>query len=195
MTFKKSLALIALVLAGFSAGSAQTVGIKTNLLTDIAATPSLGVEVALADHWTAELDGQIIAWTIKDHSWKHWLVSPEFKWWYCEKFNGSFFDIHLLGGQFNVGNIKNSINFLGQNISLLSDYRFQGWYLGAGIGYGYAWTLADHWNLEAEIGIGYAYMKYDRYHLNCNCDDNALKNKQHNYFGLTKLALSLEYLF
>ena len=195
MHLRKTLVLITLLFAGISTAFSQKVGVKTNLLTDVAATPNLGVECALADHWTLELDGQIIAWTIKDHSWKHWMVSPEARWWFCEKFNGSFFGLNLMGGQFNVGNIHNSIKFLGQDISQLSDYRFQGWYAGAGINYGYAWEIANHWNIEAEIGIGYAYMKYDRYRLNCNCDDNPLKNKQHNYWGLTKLALNLEYLF
>lgn len=195
MNIKKTLVLIAILFAGCSVSMAQKVGIKTNLLTDVAATPNLGLEFGLADHWTFELDGQIIAWTIKDHSWKHWLVSPEARWWYCEKFQGSFLGLHLLGGQFNVGNIKNHINFLGQNLSLLSDFRYQGWYAGAGFGYGYAWTIANHWNIEVEAAVGYAYMRYDRYKLNCNCDDNPLKNKHHNYWGLTKLALNLEYLF
>lgn len=192
---RKTLVLLAFFIVAFASGNAQKVGIKTNLLTDAGATPNLGIEFGLKDHWTLELDGQVIAWTIKDHSWKHWLVSPEARWWYCEKFNGSFLGLHLLGGQFNVGNIHNHINFLGQKISELSDYRFQGWYAGAGLGYGYAWTVANHWNIEFEIGVGYAYMRYDRYHLNCNCDNDALKNKHHNYWGLTKLALNLEYLF
>lgn len=202
MSFRKTLAIVGVLMAlSFGAMRAQTVAIKTNVLTDAALTPNLGVEFAVANHWTVELDGQINAWTPFSNkrngpiSWKHWLVMPEARWWFCEKFQGSFFGLHLLGGQYNVYNIKNHINYFGQHIYKLSDYRFQGWYAGAGLAYGYAWSLAKHWNIEAEIGLGYAFMKYDRYGLNCDCDDNALKNKTHNYWGLTKLAVNIEYLF
>lgn len=201
MSLKKTLALAGFCLAVAFGAHAQEVGIKTNLLTDAALSPNLGIEFGLAKHWTLEIDGQINAWTPfhnkahGDISWKHWFVSPEARWWFCEKFQGSFFGLHLLGGQFNTYNIHNHISFLGQHIKELSDYRFQGWFVGGGIGYGYAWALSKHWNIEAEVAIGYAYMRYDRYHLDCNCDNDALKNKPHNYFGLTKLALNLEYLF
>lgn len=174
---------------------AQKVGIKTNLLTDAALSPNLGVEFGLAKHWTLEADYQINAWKIKEHSWKHYLISPEIRWWYCEKFQGSFWGLHLLGGQYNVGNIHNSINLLGSNFGNLSDRRYEGWGLGAGIGYGYAWALAKHWNLEFEIGVGYAYLKYDAYPACVECGKKLENNAHHNYFGLTKLNLNLEYLF
>ena len=45
----------------------------------------------------------------------------------------------------------------------LKDSRYQGWFVGAGVAYGYAWILGRHWNLEAEIGIGYSYTRYDRF--------------------------------
>lgn len=201
MSIRKTLALVGVLCAMAFSANAQKVGIKTNILTDATLTPNLGVEFGVAKHWTLELDGQINAWTPfhnkanGDISWKHWMVMPEARWWYCEKFQGSFFALHALGGQFNTYNIHNNIKFLGQDISKLTDARYQGWYIGAGIGYGYAWSLSKHWNLEAEIAIGYAYMKYDKYALNCTCDDNALKNQHHNYFGLTKVAFNIEYLF
>lgn len=196
MSLRRTLAIAGFLMAISIGAEAQTFGIKSNLLTDAALlSPNLGVEVALAPHWTAEIDYQINAWPINDHKWKHYLISPEARWWYCEKFQGSFWALHLLGGQYNVGNIKNHINFLGQNLSKLTDNRYEGWFLGAGIGYGYAWELAKHWNLEFEVGIGWAFMKYDEYPACVECGTATAKDKTHNYVGLTKLALSLEYLF
>ena len=43
--------------------------------------------------------------------------------------------LHLHGGQYNVGGLKNSISFLGTDFSKLGDYRFQGWFGGAGLAY------------------------------------------------------------
>lgn len=196
MSIRKTLALVGVLLAGTFGAHAQKVGIKSNLLTDAALlSPNLGVEYAFNKHWTIEADYQINAWNIKQHKLKHYLISPEVRWWYCEKFQGSFWALHALGGQYNVGNIHNGINFLGQKLSKLTDNRYEGWYLGAGIGYGYAWSLSKHWNLEMEVGFGYAYMKYDEYPACVECGTATAKNKSHNYVGFTKLALSLEYLF
>ena len=195
MSVRRTLALIG-VMAAFAFGAkAQTVGIKSNLLADVTLNPNLGVEFGLAKHWTLEADYEINAWNIKNHKLKHYIVSPEVRWWYCEKFQGSFWGLHLIGGQYNIGNIDANINIFGQDLRKLKDNRYEGWYLGAGIGYGYAWTLAKHWNLEAEIGIGYAYMRYDEYPACVECGSKTKDNAQHNYFGITKLALSLEYLF
>lgn len=182
-----------LLMMAFGA-QAQKVGIKTNLLTDVTLNPNLGIDFGLAKHWTLEVDYEINAWNIKNHKLKHWIVSPEARWWYCERWSGSFVALQVLGGEYNVGNIPGAFNFLGQKIKRLRDNRYEGWFLGAGLGYGYAWPLAKHWNLEFEIAAGYAYMKYDQYKVNSPCDCEA-KNQRHDYFGLTKLALTLEYFF
>ena len=65
--------------------------------------------------------------------------------------------------------------------------------VGAGVAYGYAWMIGKHWNLEAEIGVGYAYTKYDVYR--CPKCGSKLGSNNHNYFGPTKAAVSLVYLF
>ena len=67
------------------------------------------------------------------------------------------------GGQYNIGGFDGQINFFGSDARKLKDSRYQGWFVGAGIAYGYAWILGRHWNLEAEIGFGYSYTRYDRF--------------------------------
>ena len=115
---------------------AQKAAIKTNLLSDAATTPNLGLEFRMAPKWTFDLSGQMNAWNINNRRWRHWMVQPEFRVWYCEAFQGSFWALHLIGGQFNIGNINNNIKFLGSDFSKLKDHRYQGWGTGAGIGYG-----------------------------------------------------------
>lgn len=174
---------------------AQNVAIKSNLLYDATATVNAGVEVGLSSRWTLDLSGNYNGWSHShDRKWKHWLVQPEARYWLCNRFAGHFFALHAHGGQFNVGHLKNSLSLLGTDFSLLSDNRFQGWFLGGGIGYGYALPLGRHWNAEFELGIGYAYTRYDRFEC-AGCGKKMEKDKSHHYFGPTKAAISLVYLF
>lgn len=178
--------------------SAQEVAIKTNLLHDVTLTPNLGVEIGMAPHWTFDLSADANDWALKydgeKRYWKRWTVIPEFRYWFCQKFQGNFIGLHLIGGQFNVGNIGFLPNFLNNRFKDLKDERWKGWGVGAGISYGHSWVLSTHWNIEAEIGIGWIYSRYDRY----LADKPSVKiqnDKVHNYVGPTRLAVNLEYVF
>lgn len=195
MSLRRLILVAAMTLPLAFTMSAQKYGVKTNLLFDAALTPNIGVEMSVAKHWTIELDYQINAWNIKDHKLKHYVFTPEARWWYCEKFQGSFFAVHLLAGQYNVGNIHNNINFLGTHYSYLTKNRYEGWFVGAGLGYGYAWSLSKHWNIEAEIGLGCTFTRFDQYPACVSCGDKLVNNGKHYTFGLTRLGVNLEYLF
>lgn len=172
----------------------QRVAVKTNLLYDATLSPNLGAEVKLAPQWTAELSGNLNAWKVGGHLWKHWLVQPEGRYWFCEAFSGHFVGFHLLGGQYNVGNMNLDFKFLGTDFSKLKDYRYQGWFGGAGIAYGYSWILDRHWNIEAEIGIGWTYTRYDMFECE-DCGKKVDRSHPHNYVGPTKAAINLIYNF
>ena len=83
---------------------------------------------------------------------------------------------------------------MGSDLSRLSDHRYQGWFVGAGVGYGYAWILNRHLNLEAEIGVGYAYTRFDKFQCE-GCGKKVETGRSHHYVGPTKAAVSLVYLF
>ncbi|WP_296939857.1 DUF3575 domain-containing protein [uncultured Dysgonomonas sp.] len=172
---------------------AQKLAIKSNLFSDITTTINLGVEGGIADKWSLELSGNYNPWTFSDNmKWKHWIIQPEAKYWFCEKFNGHFLGLHFHGGEYNVGNIDTSLKFLGSDLSIFKDNRYEGWLLGGGLSYGYSWILSNHWNLEANIGVGYAHIKYDEY--DCETCGKWKKSGSHNYFGVTKFALSIVYI-
>lgn len=173
----------------------QRVAVKSNLLYDALANVNAGMEFGLAPKWTLDVSGDFNAWDRShDRRWKHWLVQPEVRYWFCDRFSGHFIGFHAHGGQYNTGGLKNGISFLGSDLSRLSDYRFQGWFVGAGVGYGYAWMLSRHWNLEGEIGVGYAYTKFDRFRC-AGCGKKVEEGKSHHYVGPTKAAVSLIYVF
>lgn len=192
--YRRMLLLLVFSLAWFANSHSQQLSVKSNLLYDAMLSPNLGLELGVADKWSVELSGNFNDWRVNGHSWKHWFVQPEARYWLCERFGGHFLAAHLIAGEYNFGNIKNNVNFLGSDFSQLSDKRFQGWAAGAGIGYGYTWMLSRHWSMEAEIALGWIYTRYDSYPC-ASCGSRLETNKAHNYVGPTKTAVNLIYVF
>lgn len=191
---KRKLILIMVGLAALVTAQAQDFAVKTNLLYDATATVNVGAEVGLAPRWTFDLSGNYNAWSISERKLKHWMVQPEFRYWFCERFQDHFIAVHALGGQYNVGFIPNDLNVFGKDLSVLSDHRFQGFFAGAGIAYGYAWALTEHLNLEFELGLGYVYTRYDEFEC-FGCGKKIAEDVPVNYVGPTKAAIGLVYVF
>ena len=191
---RATLILALLLLAGAAPGVfAQKAALKSNIVSDALLSPNLGLEVGLAPKWTLNVAGQLNLWSVDGRKWRHWLVQPEARYWFCRRFQGHFLGVHAIGGEFNAGNVDLPVKFLGTDFRKLKDRRYEGWGAGAGIGYGYDWILSRHWNLEAEIGIGWIHARYDAYP--CAVCGRKLGSGHHNYFGPTKVALNLEYVF
>lgn len=204
---------LALSVGGTFAADAQDVAIKTNFLTWATTTPNIGVEFGLGRKSTIQLFGDINPWDFGDDKhFRVWTITPEYRYWFCEKFGGHFIGVHALGGQYNAKNVNFPLKSLiisssvsevnpdipGQTESGWPDLtgdnsgrHAEGWYMGAGITYGYQWMLSKHWNLEASLGVGYVYSGLTFYG---RCDKTIDKRKLH-YVGPTKAAVSLMYVF
>ena len=157
--------------------------IKTNALYWATSTPNLGFEVALAKKLTLDVSGNYNPWKFsKNRQIKHWLVQPELRYWLCERFNGSVFGLHGHYADVNMSNL---------DIFGLGNYRYDGKIYGAGISYGYHWILKNRWSMEATIGAGYARLNYDKYA--CGKCGEKLGHNNKNYFGPTKIGLSIIY--
>ena len=173
---------------------AQDIAVKTNLLYDATATANVGLEVGLAPQWTLDLSGNMNAWSKNDRTkWKHWMVQPEVRYWFCDRFSRHFIGAHLIGGAFNFGGINNSLSFLGTDFSVLSDSRYQGYAYGGGVAYGFAFVLSKHLNLELEAGFGYMFLDYAIYE--CGTCGRKVKEETHHYVGPTKAAVNLVFVF
>lgn len=191
----RRLVILFTIILGVSASAAASdVAVKTNLLYDATATVNLGAEVAVAPKWSLEASGNFNAWRLGDRSIKHWMAQPGVRYWTCDAMAGHFFGANLIGGQFNFYNLDLPFSFLGSHFGKLKDYRYQGWCIGAGVSYGYSWALARHWSIEAEIGIGYIFARYSKYECR-ECGRKVEGPKTHNYFGPSKAALNLVYVF
>lgn len=179
-----------LLLCGCMKGYCQQVAISANVLPAIDGAFGGAIAYATGSKSTVELTGVIRPWARNGNSVnRYWLLQPEFKYWPCQKFNGTFFGIYLNGAQFNIGGKKLPLGIF----SGLKENRYEGWLTGAGISYGYHWMLNDHWNIEASLGIGYEFIRYKMY--NCEKCAQLEKKGNHHYIGPSKAAVSLVYLF
>ena len=162
---------------------------KSNLLYDATTTINIGAEFKVGRKSTLDLPVNINPWTFSDNKkLKHWMFQPEWRYWVCEPFSGSFWGIHAHGGQFNIGGIKLPFGLFPE----LEDHRYEGWFVGGGISYGYHWVLSNRWSLEGTIGVGYVYIDYDKYE--CQTCGKHQKSDNKDYWGITKVGLSLIYI-
>lgn len=176
----RSFLLFTLLIISISqTAKAQKVAVKTNALYWLTTTINGGVEFSINSRNTIDLSGAYNPWTFKDGKKLHlWMAQPEFRHWFCEKFEGHFIGIHAHGGQF---------------FAALKDKRYDGNFVGGGFSYGFDWILSPHWNLEATLGLGYTYSWYRQSPwLPCiKCQ----KDKEKHYVGPTKLGITFTYIF
>lgn len=172
--------------------SAQKVAVKTNLLHwAVGVSPNLALEFALGNKVTLEVGGGLNRWVFSENKKvKHWIVQPELRYWFCESFNGHFIGLHAHGGEFNVGNFDIPIG----RLDVFDDKRYEGYFYGGGLSYGYQWVLSKRWSLEAGLGAGYAHIDYDKFDGPNYCGEKLDEGKE-NYWGITKVALSFIYFF
>lgn len=164
--------------------NAQNFVVKTNALYWGTATPNAGIEYSVAPRWTIGLEGGYHPWTFdkeKNIKAKHFLVSPEVRYWFCESFLGHFIGLNANYTLFNVGGIP-----------LFKDVRREGWAVGSGLTYGCSWPISRCWNIEANIGLGVWYTRYNEYESRkCGMFNDSFSKL---FFGPTSLGLSFVYI-
>lgn len=167
----------------------QEIGMKTNIAYWATTTPNLGMEFAFNDKNSLEINGGLNLFEFSNNKKiKHWLIQPELRWWFNKPFNGHFLGAHTHGAQFNVGGWDIPIG----RFDIFRDKRYEGYLYGGGLSYGYQWVLTNRLNFEFNIGAGYARIHYNEY----TCKDCGTKMNEgnYNYWGITKLGLSIFYL-
>lgn len=188
---KRSLVLFVCVMGLFFTARSQNVAVKTNIPYLFTATPNVGLEFAVGDKVSIELSGGVNPFEFSNNKQlKHWVVWPELRYWTCETFNGHFFGLHGVGGQYSLSGWDLPID----KLAGLKTNHYKGNAIGVGLSYGYQWILNDHWGMEFTLGAGYARFNYDVYSpLGKNA--NKVGENKKNYFGPTKGALSIVYVF
>lgn len=187
----KNTIITALLLAitGSLQTRAQHIAISNNVLFDMAGALSAGVEIPHLDSNSIEIYGSIRPWKRGEQRvHKHWTVQGQYRLWPCQVMNGFFWGPYAHGGEFNIAN-ETVLGLL----KGLKPNRYEGWFVGGGIGAGYELALAKHWNAGAEIGAGYTYIDYKKY----ACEKCGVKKDDgvYHYVGISRLGLSIIYVF
>lgn len=179
----KKLCIFLLVTLTTITAFSQKVAVKSNLLYDATTTINIGLEFGLGDKSSLDLTGNYNPWKFGNYRLKHWLIQPEIRYWFCERFNGHFLGVHGHYAEYNIGGL-----FFNDN---MKNNRYQGHLYGGGISYGYQWILNNRWNLEATIGVGYARLSDDKYPC-IHCGEK-IKSENRNYWGPTKAGVTIVY--
>ena len=165
------------------------IAVKTNLLYDLTTTLNLATEFRVARKVTLDLSVNLNPWMFdkeENTKFNFLLFQPEFRFWTCEAFNGHFFGLHGHYAYFNVSSLPSP-----PFSETMNQHRFEGQLAGAGVSYGFNWIIRPRWGMEFEIGAGYARLWYDKYP--CAACTKALESVTKDYWGVTRIGLSLIY--
>ena len=171
----------------------HVMAVKTNLLSDAAAIPSLGLEVQLARWLSLDVQGGHGFYNMfnrADREMTCYGVSPELRFWFGEHAmqRGGFLGIH--------GNCEWYSLAWTDGLSYRNVPKTPAWSVGLTYGYTFCLDKKAHWGLEFLFGAGYG-----RYLQNTGTRgedgiityDETPKFKEH--FGLTKVGINLVYRF
>ena len=158
--------------------------LKTNSLMWATTTPNIGLEFSLGRKWTLDLAYAYNPWHWDDgSSYRFWLVQPEVRYWFCNRFEKHFIGLHGIYGQFNMGKFDRPFP------DTFQEHRYKGYGYGAGLAYGYHLPIAKRWALEFTVGAGWVHLDYDKYR--CGACDEHEGRKSTDYFGPTKAGINL----
>ena len=154
-------------------------GFKTNLLSDMVALPSLGLEAQLTKYISLDISASLRNCNV---------VSPELRWWFGDQImrQGSFVGLHANVSWFDIE---------WNDGKLYQAELGDAW--SAGVTYGYSLGLGtlDRWGLEFVVGAGYLCAIQDVWEKNDHDVWQLMQHKHTMGIGLTKLGVNLTYRF
>ena len=159
---------------------ARYAAFKTNLAAWAATTVNLAYEVQVGRRFTLDLPLMWSSWDITaEHALRVIAFQPELRYWFSSAGKGHFIGVHAHAARYNLK--WNATRYQDNECPLF----------GAGVSYGYAFSLGPSWGMELNIGGGYA---QTRYRLYSNVPNGAwLDTRTLRYWGLTRLGGSFIY--
>ncbi|MDE6205436.1 MAG: DUF3575 domain-containing protein [Duncaniella sp.] len=171
-----------------------TWALRTNLLFDMLAAPTIGAELYLGHNFSVQGQWTYAWWShrSKNFFWRIYGGDIGVRWWFGRKprkhpLSGHHVGIYAqaviwdfeLGGRGYMGGVPGGAIWNRANI-------------GAGVEYGYSMPVSDRWNIDFCIGIGYLGGACREYLPECGYYVwQSTRNL--NYIGPTKAEISLVY--
>lgn len=168
---------------------------KTNMLYDVAAVPSVGVEFYLGKGWSIAANWEY-AWWKKDGKSRYWRVyggDLDIRKWFGKAAKAKPLTGHHLGVYGQVLTYDFEWGGKGQMAGIPGGSMFDKTSYAAGLEYGYSLPIARRLNIDFVIGGGYLGGRYYEY---TPIDGHYVwqATKDRHWFGPTKAEISLVWL-
>lgn len=147
---KKTLPILLLFsLLGIGNGYSQRVSLNANVLEWAVATPNLGAEFTLREHWSVNVSLSASPWKMSEDFYvKQFRFQPELRYWFSQSQAGLYTGLTAYYASFDLG---------------VKEKAYYGDAMTAGLTCGYSWILSKRWNFEISGGIALAYARYSGY--------------------------------
>ena len=124
--------------------SAQFCAVRVNALAPLTGTVDVGLDVAVSDKWTLDINGALNPINTKRFSTNFYATQLGAKYWLYENYMGHFIGQQLSYVNYDIGDRSR---------------RYNGNAIGVGLSYGYSWILSTRWCLSVEAGLGLYFTK------------------------------------
>ena len=165
----------------------QSFALKTNLLLDAIAIPSIGLEIYLGKNWSTTANWHYAWWRNESRSW----------WW--RTYGGDIVLRRWFGRKADEKPLTgHHVGVYGQILTYDFETGGRGylgdrWSYAAGVEYGYSLPIAKRLNIDFTLGVGYLRGEYKEYLPMDECYVwQATKNRK--WLGPTKAEVSLVWL-
>ena len=161
--------------------------LKTNLLSDLILTPSLGFEWLINRSWSVSANANVAWWSNapKHRYYQIAAIYPEARWWFSTRspWHGHYLGLFAGGTWYDLENGGRG-------------YQGEGGF--AGLSYGYMFPVGRSLSFEVEVGAGYLFSEYEEY-LPVPYEGSThyvyQQTSQLHYFGPLKLSFALVWRF
>ena len=93
---------------------------------------------------------------------------------------------------YNEANDQYNLDYANADRDGIYTNSFEGWFVGAGVSYGYHWILAPRFSMEFTIGVGFAYLNYEK--TRCTDCKVTIGEDTDWYIGPTRLGIGLVWM-
>lgn len=169
--------------------------LKTNMLYDVLALPSLSAEFYLGKNFSV-VGNWTYGWWDNDRRHRYWRAyggDLAFRWWFGAKAAEKPLTGHHVGVYGGAFTYDFEFGGLGHMGGRPGHSLWDKCLLNCGLEYGYSLPVGRRLNIDFTIGIGYAAGQYYKY---IPCDGEYLWQSTHSlhWFGPTKAEVSLVWL-
>ena len=170
-------------------------GIKTNMLYDLAAVPNIGAEFYLGSNFSIAANYAHAWWSKEEKGfyWRYYGAEASIRWWFGKPTRIKPLQGHHLGVNYQILTYDFQLGKTGIMAGMPKGNLVDRANHVVALEYGYSLPIARRLNLDFNVGFGYHWGLFEEYDA---VDGHSVwqATKRRQYFGPTKLEISLVWL-